>query len=314
MKWRRKALEGVRWLGSRSGGGGAVLLYHRVDTSENDPCGLCVSPERFAQQMEWLAAHYEVLPLTEFLARRDAGNLERGMVAVTFDDGYLDVLENALPILERFGIPATVFVATGNLGAPFWWDRLKTLVFDTEFGSLVREEENLGELYHRLCETLRDRAGAEVERWLSEKESGGGRIDCPRCVDEQELQSLAEHPLIEIGAHTQSHVRLSSLSPEERFREIADSIETLNRLLSRQVSLFSYPFGLEGRDFEEATRSAVAAAGARYAFAADRGLVNAAGDRFALPRLWVSDLDTVSFARYLRLWTGHHGRSLSLVS
>ena len=62
--------------------------------------------------------------IDEFLARHRSGSLEENSIVVTFDDGYLDVLQNAVPILERYQIPATIFVVTGNLGEPFWWDRL----------------------------------------------------------------------------------------------------------------------------------------------------------------------------------------------
>ena len=110
--------------------GAFVLLYHRVADPNaepwGDPWGLCVTPERFAQQLAALRAHAHPMPLADFAAARRAGALPPGAVAVTFDDGYLDNLAAARPLLARHGVPATVFLATGYAGhgRRFWWDVL----------------------------------------------------------------------------------------------------------------------------------------------------------------------------------------------
>jgi peptidoglycan/xylan/chitin deacetylase (PgdA/CDA1 family) len=90
-----------------------ILMYHRVSASAG-PDQLNVHPTRFEAQMAALArGRGRVLALDAALDALDAGQLRRGDVVVTFDDGYLDNLTEALPILQRHGIPATIFVTTG---------------------------------------------------------------------------------------------------------------------------------------------------------------------------------------------------------
>ena len=91
--------------------GARILMYHRVaDLLEYDQ--LTVSTQQFEAQMAWLVANRNVKPLGELLERVREGTAGRNLVAVTFDDGYLDNLENALPILEKYQVPATIYVTS----------------------------------------------------------------------------------------------------------------------------------------------------------------------------------------------------------
>ncbi|HSB38395.1 MAG TPA: polysaccharide deacetylase family protein [Gaiellaceae bacterium] len=111
----------VRSRGRPDRGGIRILFYHRV-SDDADP--LAVSPRRFQEQMEWLAAQgYEVVDLAGAVALLERRVTPRGVVALNFDDGFLDVAENALPVLERLGFRATVFLPTGVIGgtASFAW-------------------------------------------------------------------------------------------------------------------------------------------------------------------------------------------------
>lgn len=104
----------------------AVLLYHRVAEETADPWRLCVTPQHFGEHCEVLARRGLAWPLSRLLAALAAGCLPRRAVVVTFDDGYADNLTQAQPRLARHGVPATVFVTAGAVGATreFWWDEL----------------------------------------------------------------------------------------------------------------------------------------------------------------------------------------------
>ena len=110
--------------------GPRILLYHRVADLPADPQQLAVSPEHFAEHLAVLRAHATPMTLTEMVEALREDRLPRNAVAVTFDDGYADNLLQAKPLLERFEMPATVFVATGTLGTAeeFWWDELARLL------------------------------------------------------------------------------------------------------------------------------------------------------------------------------------------
>jgi peptidoglycan/xylan/chitin deacetylase (PgdA/CDA1 family) len=105
---------------------GLILCYHNVVATLDrvDALGLHQPRKRFERQMDWLAAHYDVVPLHELVDRLTRGASLRSLAAVTFDDGYTGVFEHAIPVLDALGIPATVFVVADAAGsnAPFWWD------------------------------------------------------------------------------------------------------------------------------------------------------------------------------------------------
>jgi peptidoglycan/xylan/chitin deacetylase (PgdA/CDA1 family) len=113
----------VRGARQREETGLRILLYHRVSL-DRDP--LSVTPRRFREQMDALAADgFEAVDVTTAVDRLASGGAER-VVGLSFDDGYVDVVEQALPVLEQHGFRATVFVATGLIDrtwAPAWYER-----------------------------------------------------------------------------------------------------------------------------------------------------------------------------------------------
>lgn len=110
--------------------GPVILLYHRVATLESDPQALAVTPERFAEHLEVLREHARLISLSELADRLGKGRPPRRAVAITFDDGYVDNLLHAKPLLERYASPATVFVSSGYVGRrmEFWWDELERVL------------------------------------------------------------------------------------------------------------------------------------------------------------------------------------------
>ena len=123
-----------RWFRSRGRHVAAVLSYHRVCDAELDPFLLAVTPERFAEHLEVISERWRPMSLREAVESLRAGKLPSRAVVLTFDDGYADNLHGAKPLLERHGIPATVFVTTGYLGGEreFWWDELVRILLGSE--------------------------------------------------------------------------------------------------------------------------------------------------------------------------------------
>jgi peptidoglycan/xylan/chitin deacetylase (PgdA/CDA1 family) len=99
-----------------------ILMYHGVAKVPEDPNLLCVSPSRFAEQMDWLERHgMRGVGISELVDAMRAGR-SRGLVGLTFDDGYLSVLEAALPELKRRGFGATAYIISDRLGGTNEWD------------------------------------------------------------------------------------------------------------------------------------------------------------------------------------------------
>lgn len=99
-----------------------IWMYHSVAPHDHDPYQVTVSPERFEQQMRWLRRHRRRgVSVREVLEARESGR-GRGLVGLSFDDGYADFAEHALPVLKRYGFSATVYVIAGRLGGDNEWD------------------------------------------------------------------------------------------------------------------------------------------------------------------------------------------------
>ena len=99
-----------------------ILMYHGVADVAEDPNQLCVTPSRFAEQMTWLKGHgLRGVGIGTLVDEMRAGR-HRGLVGITFDDGYVNVLEAALPVLLRHGFTATMFIIADRLGRSNEWD------------------------------------------------------------------------------------------------------------------------------------------------------------------------------------------------
>jgi peptidoglycan/xylan/chitin deacetylase (PgdA/CDA1 family) len=110
--------------------GALILMYHRVAEADSDPWSLCVTPKHFAEHLEVLRKYGNPLHLQQLVTKlRNRQPIHRSIV-VTFDDGYADNFYNAKPLLEKYDIPATVFVTTGGIDQKqeFWWDELDRLL------------------------------------------------------------------------------------------------------------------------------------------------------------------------------------------
>ncbi|MGE3528748.1 MAG: polysaccharide deacetylase family protein [Methyloceanibacter sp.] len=327
--------------GSRATGARAqrpiILAYHRIVEPDIDPWGLAVAPDRFQEQLAVLRETREPFAMSAFLDRLERGNLPANAVAVTFDDGYVDNLTAAKPRLERAGIPAAVFIATGYVGATreFWWDELARLIL--EFPSAIDCEVAVGGKRQRL--TLRalaeartpwtdwrhprtEREQAYIEMWGHLRSLTSARRDealaALRAVLEsgpaaandlpmraEEIAALASGGSIEIGAHSQTHPVLTALPPEDMRREIAISKSECERLIGRPVEGFAYPHGAH----DEATCASVREEGFRFACAIKNRSIDA--DRFdnlALPRLKVLNWTAEAFERAMAALEARDGK------
>ena len=124
-----------------------ILMYHSVAPYEHDPFLVTVRPERFEQQLRWLHRRgLRATSMRELLAARCNG-ADRGLVGLTFDDGYADFREHALPVLARFGFTATVFVIADLLGGANYWDQpgpRKTLMTAEEIRRIAASGMEIG--------------------------------------------------------------------------------------------------------------------------------------------------------------------------
>ena len=108
----------------------AVLMYHRVAELDSDVWRLAVHPQHFEEHLQVLSRNWQVVPLADLASDLLHQKLKRDCVAITFDDGYADNFLLARPLLEKYRLPATFFITTGNIGQQreFWWDELEHII------------------------------------------------------------------------------------------------------------------------------------------------------------------------------------------
>jgi peptidoglycan/xylan/chitin deacetylase (PgdA/CDA1 family) len=269
-----------------------VVGYHRIvedfeaDAKVEMP-SMLTSLAMFEQHLECLATHFRFLSLDEIGQRLlDGQPFEEPVAAITFDDGYRDVYELALPVLERIGIPAAMFVVTDLVGRPAWQihDKLYHLVAKayrcwddppSRFAHLLNE---LGlprpDLTRRavaatpmlaVSALLPGLPQSDIRRVMTglELRVGNGFHNIPLAVSWEMLVDMRRRGFI-VGSHTRSHVSLPAESPGRAAAEIEQSKADLEGRLGERIDHFAYP----GGHFNPAIVEAVSRAGYRFAYTA----------------------------------------------
>jgi peptidoglycan/xylan/chitin deacetylase (PgdA/CDA1 family) len=305
-------------------------MYHRIANPLVDPWGLAVRPDRFEQQLAVLARSRQPLPMSEFAHRLQRGTLPDTAVGITFDDGYVDNLQEAKPRLAAAGMTATLFLTTGSLdrGVEFWWDELargillREAPLDCEVTIAgdrcrLRLPEDKGaarravwrawdapqtsrealylDLWRRLQKVSgdeRDEATAALRAAL--ELAPAAAADLP--MRQTDVAELTAGGVFEIGGHTVSHPVLPSLSAAERRREILEGKHACERAAASTAAGFAYPHGA----FDPDSRAAVRECGFSWACStASRSVSPRDYDLFALPRIAAGDWDGETFQREL---------------
>jgi len=316
---------------------GVILMYHRIAGPRFDPQSLDVSADNFAAHLDILCASAAVMPLDEFNIRRRRGALPRRAVAITFDDGYVDNLVTAAPLLADRALPATVFVATGMLDAhrEFWWDDAERIAFsagrlpgpvpgipvewsDADGAPFVADAAHAAwtvlapgnptarhRLYRALCAALyplgperRDALVVTLRAWAGIEP---GARSSHRTVTMDELRRLAIAPGMSIGAHAVTHSSLARLTHDEQYRELEDSRAALVEAIGRPIAAVAYPYG-QPDDVSAVTTRAASFAGFDYAVTVSQQSAWLFSPGYRLPRCIVRNWDGPSFARALDGW------------
>ncbi|MCI5149109.1 MAG: hypothetical protein D3916_06950, partial [Candidatus Electrothrix sp. MAN1_4] len=241
---------------------GAIIFYHRVTDMAADRYGLSVHPDDFRSHMEHLREEYTPIGLNDFVRAAEQGSLPPDAVAVTFDDGYIDNLTTASPILQEFDIPATFFIPTEQLDREHesWWDILDRIfqhdqdiptecdVYGDKEWILPTESREQQALAHqKIFETIyamgakeRDQMMARLCNWstldLAPRQTHRHMIT----TEVQQLESIPGHS---IGCHTIHHLSLPNHDVDTQLLEIVTSRKELEHALGKPVTTFSYPYG-----------------------------------------------------------------------
>jgi peptidoglycan/xylan/chitin deacetylase (PgdA/CDA1 family) len=299
-----------------------ILIYHRVLGRPDSLLPTETDAAVFETHICALASHFNLLPLAEAVKLMAAGALPARAACITFDDGYADNVDVALPILTRYGAPATFFIATAFLdGGRMWNDtvieavrRAKDELDLTELG-LGRFE--LGSTEQRrsaidsLLPALKYLPQSEREQKVARiSQIVGAELPDNLMMRSEHVRYLHQRGM-EIGAHTASHPILARLDDAAARIEIVSGRERLEQLVGAPVRLFAYPNGKPGQDYLGKHVSMVKELGFTAAVSTSWGVAGPGSDLFQLPRFTPWDKTPLRFV--LRLFQNRMRRAPVLV-
>lgn len=275
----------------------SILIFHRVHAQSDSLFPHEVDAQKFDRMMALVAKTFRVLRLDLAVKQLASRELPARALAITFDDGYADNHAVALPILQRYGLTATFFVATGFLdGGRMWNDTvieclrlcMASEVDLCEFGFGVLPLHTSRErrtVIDKVLPFIKYKPPSERERLLRTLH---GRCGYPTLPDDLMMGSGQVRALrsagMEIGAHTVNHPILCSVDDDEAEVEITNGRTHLESIIDAPISTFAYPNGRPGRDYNARHVNMIKRLGFAAAVSTAPGVCRAGDDTYSLKR------------------------------
>lgn len=263
--------------------GDLALMYHGVTRGNYKELNKRHTPAYiFDGQLKVFSRYYEIVSVADFFDNNV--KINKPKLCITFDDGYVNNLETALPIIKKHHIPASFYITgLNNTEYPVTWPDVLDLLEPLNIGKWHQIEEisiyNRNGMYidERTGQTLREIIRYKYPDWnfkCKVFEALGFNFDVFKktasnelwkLMSDIEIKQLSTEPLVEIGSHGYFHNNLGSLSEIEAKSEIKQSIDYLEKLISKQIKTIAYPDG----SYNEQTKQLSEELGIKYHFAAD---------------------------------------------
>lgn len=237
------------WLPSRHS---RILMYHRIINPESEPIpqlpGMYVRPETFRMHLKYITRYFKIIPLEDLIASySEKLTTKEKYIALTFDDAWIDFKTNALPILEEFNVPATVFVPTKfiDTGELFWNDIILLALESSVDLKDISTKYNINfsddptDLIENLKNdrTKRNLITGELKQLFSQEL----KTIPPQFLSWEDIKSISEKGLITFGSHSHSHEISTQISTDEFMQDVDISKENFKKALVPLHSVFCYP-------------------------------------------------------------------------
>jgi len=261
----------------------SILIYHRVLAQPDPLLPSLPDVRRFERQMALLKRCFHVLPLSVAVSCLRRQRLPARAAAITFDDGYADNVEHALPILRRHGLNATFFIASAYLdGGQMWNDDVIAHARHTGLGPAALEQ------------LLQQLKYLPFEHRLRAARALAPPRQADLMMTTAQLQALAAAGM-QIGAHTHRHPILSAVPDAEALADIAQGKRMLEEITQAPVTLFAYPNGRPGADYGQRHVEMVSLLGFEAAFSTVAGAAYEGSAMLQLPRFTPWEPDRLRF-------------------
>jgi peptidoglycan/xylan/chitin deacetylase (PgdA/CDA1 family) len=290
-----------RWLRQARSRSVAIVMYHGVTSKPLPIANWCqLAADQFEEQMRFLSHEYTVLAFSDVVTRLTRGAvLPERAACITFDDGFRNVSTTAFPILQRYQLPATVFLVTSLIGkdSPAWPELIYHAVLSTARPSvdfdgrewLLTSAAQRAAAYTTFTAQLKKLPSREKDERMAELFHALGpvpaieRDSALAVMDWGEIERLSATGLVTFGSHTHTHPILSQCTEEMQCEELRVSRQILLDRLGT-ADLFAYPNGTRA-DFTARTKRLLMELGYVCGASTIPGLNNRKADLYALQRI-----------------------------
>jgi peptidoglycan/xylan/chitin deacetylase (PgdA/CDA1 family) len=293
-----------------------ILTFHRVQGVAHPLIPDWPTASQFAEKLKWFSQITKVVSLSDALAKIRRSDFNEHLGAITFDDGYIDNLEVAVPVLKAFDLRATFFIATAYVGEGLIFDDaiIQSLtVTDKEFVSVpelgfnrspilgktakLRFANEVIEKLKYVKPEVRNRLTKEITKNLTDKQLVGSMMG------EQHLRRLGAAGM-QVESHSHEHFVGTVLTLEEFRKDCEKSVGTLSAIMGVRPTIFAFPNGIPAKDFNAQHIDVVKSLGFDGAVSTQPGVANVKSNRFSLPRLipWQSNRYSFLFELMKQRW------------
>lgn len=296
---------------------GVVLVYHRVNRLTKSGFRptqyISIETNCFKAHLRLLKQYFSVIPLKKVVdCLQNSIELPQHFVVITFDDGYEDNYTDAYPLLQKYGLPASIFLTAGLVDSEdlLWHDQLEVLLSYTPCRYLSIKSEDgirnlplrtIGEKWYayeyltRRCLRISPSNRREFLEQLEESLKVSISEEMKKhykLLNWDQVRTISSSGLVDFGSHTMNHHLVTSLDEKNRDYELGKSQKLIMRETGNKTTLFSYPNG----NFDEKAMMHLRAHGYLGACTAERKLLNYYCDSLAIPRVGVSGESAESLA------------------
>ena len=235
-----------------------IMMYHRVCPKKDNWSLGSINPEVFEEQIQYFCRNYEILSLDELTGYIQQGRrFPEKAAAFTFDDGYLDNYQYAYPILNKYHVPAVIFLTSGHISSDklFWFDKVSYIIHHTNKNHLNLDE--LGEfslqpgteniISAKITEGFKQ-IDENRKNFLIDKLKVIADVDIPSGLGKElilswdNVREMNSNGIV-FGAHTVNHPILANMPLQQAQWEITQSKKDIEKEIGKEVNIFSYPNG-----------------------------------------------------------------------
>ena len=247
--------------------GERILVYHGIDeVGETKYNSRFISKVFFEEFIKYITTHYNVISLDDFYLKKFKKDTLN--IAITFDDGYLNNYKYAVPILEKYKVPACFYITTIHEKAPYLWaDFLDLVSYHTTKEEVIFERN----LYKKSAKkefiwngvSMKNVAKAlpyDVLKLIYELFENGWKAlplekleDYWKLMNAAQIKEIADNPLFTIGAHGETHASLVDIPLEAAKHEILTSKKQLETICEQPITEFAFPFGYYNQELADYT-------------------------------------------------------------